>query len=187
MAPYATFPETAAQPPRETLRERYARAPEEARITEHGRTAGNDPADPYHGTVRAGEDRHDTSWWFGIHGAVGGQHDAPNPGDILCAALAACLDSTLRIIARRLGVTLERLEVGVLGEVDVRGALALDRDVPVGFQSMECRVLLQTAPGTDPSLRQRLLEGAERSCIVMQTLRAGVPVLTRLSTATSPA
>lgn len=35
----------------------------------------------------------------GVHRAVGGLHDAPTPGDLLCAALAACQDSTFRMIA----------------------------------------------------------------------------------------
>lgn len=75
-------------------------------------------------------------WSFGIHRAVGGYHDAPNPGDILCAALASCLDSTIRIIADRLGITLTSLEVDVTAEVDVRGTLVVNRDIPVGFQAM---------------------------------------------------
>lgn len=180
MAPTPTFPHTAVHPPRETLRERYTRAPQEALVAAHARTAGNDPVDPYHGTVRAGADRHRTSWWFGIHTAMGGQHDAPNPGDVLCAAVAACLDSSIRIVARRLGVTLERLQVTVTGEVDVRGALGLDADVPIGFESLRSEVRLETTPGTDPALLPRLLRTAERCCIVMQTLRAGVPVTSRL-------
>jgi uncharacterized OsmC-like protein len=72
---------------------------------------------------------------LGIHHAVGGYHDAPNPGDLLCAALASCLDSTLRIIAARLGVRLVALEVDVTADVDVRGTLMLDRAVPVGLRA----------------------------------------------------
>jgi len=60
--------------------------------------------------------------------------------------------------------------------VDVRGSMAVDRDAPVGFQSMECRMRLGVAPGTDPDLCRRLLTEAERLCINVQTLRAGVPV-----------
>jgi uncharacterized OsmC-like protein len=185
MAPTATFPDIAAHRPRETLRERYTRDPHEARVTEQARTAGNDPADPYHGTVRAGADLHETSWWFGLHSAMGGQHDAPNPGDLLCAAVAACLDSSIRLVARRLAVTVERLEVKVTGEVDVRGALGLERDVPVGLRSIRSVVRMQTPAGTDPALLQYLLSMAERSSIVLQTLRTGVPAATRLATGES--
>jgi uncharacterized OsmC-like protein len=112
----------------------------------------------------------------GIHRAVGGFHDLPNPGDLLCAALAACFDTTLRMLAARFRVPIERLSVQVTGNVDVRGTLAVDRGVQVGFQSLDCRVDLETADGATPEAVERLLAGAERACVVLQTLRHGVPV-----------
>jgi uncharacterized OsmC-like protein len=128
-----------------------------------------------------GSQEYGITWPYGIHYAVGGYHDAPNPGDILCAALATCLDSTLRIIAARMGVGLTALEVDVTANVDVRGTLVIDRQVPVGFQRMRCAVRLQPVPGTDPGLVQKLLVAAEYSCVNLQTLRAGVPVETTLT------
>ncbi|MBV5331716.1 OsmC family protein, partial [bacterium] len=70
----------------------------------------------------------------GVHSALGGVHDAPTPGDLLCAALAACQDSSIRMVANILGVELEHLQVKVTAQVDVRGALAMSQEVPVGFQ-----------------------------------------------------
>ena len=61
----------------------------------------------------------------GVHRTIGGLHDAPTPGYILCAALAACQDSSVRMVANILGITLEYLEVEVTGDVDVRGTLAM--------------------------------------------------------------
>jgi uncharacterized OsmC-like protein len=95
---------------------------------------------------------------------------------MLCAALAACEHATIRMTAEVLGVALERLAVEVTGTVDVRGCLAIDRQVPVGFPSLECRVNLAVAPGTDPRLYEKLRTGAEALCINLATLRAGVPV-----------
>lgn len=158
------------------LRERYKAVPEEASITDRARTTGGTDTDPFHGFVVPGSDDLGVKWSFGIHHAVGGYHDAPNPGDVLCTALAACLDSTFRMIAERLGVTLNSLEVDVTAQVDVRGTLLVDRTVPVGFQSMQCHVDVQAAEGTDPKLVQRLLAAAEDSCVVLQTLRSGVPI-----------
>ena len=75
----------------ERLRERYLEASADAWICDGARTVYNHDADPFHGVVRAGE--HGTGELrFGVHRALGGDHDLPNPGDILCAALAACLD-----------------------------------------------------------------------------------------------
>jgi len=75
---------------------------------------------------------------------------------------------------------LTSLEVDVKGEIDVHGTLAVDREVPVGMQSMHCEVELSAAEGTDPQLVKRLLMAAERSYVNLQTLRHGVTVETIL-------
>lgn len=158
------------------LRARYRSVPEEAMITDGGHTESHDLGDPWHVSAVPGAQDYGHRWHVGLHRAVGGFHDAPNPGDLLCTALATCMDSVIRLVASRHGVVLEYLDVTVVGHVDVRGTLVVSRDVPVGFQSMECRVRLRTADGTDPALVQRLLAGAEHSCVNLQTLRSGVPV-----------
>lgn len=163
------------------LRARYLEAPGEARITDGARTVAGTVQDPFHGQVVPGSRDYGVTWPFGIHRAVGGDHDAPNPGDMLCAALACCLDSTIRIIANRLGVQLAHLAVEVSALVDVRGTLMVDCQVPVGFQSLSCQVDLRAADGTDPKLAGKLAAAAEQSCVNLQTLRAGVPVETTFS------
>jgi uncharacterized OsmC-like protein len=159
------------------LRVQYKSLPEAARVTDHARTAGPDPSDPFHSKV---EPMTGSEAWLpvGVHHALGGPHDAPTPGDILCAALAACQDSTIRMVANILRVELEFLEVEVTGDVDVRGTMAIDPNVPVGFQSMHCKVQLRAKEGTNPELLERLRMAAEHCCIVLQTLRSGVPIQT---------
>ncbi|WP_323173694.1 hypothetical protein [Natrialba sp. PRR66] len=66
----------------------------------------------------------------------------------------------------------------VAADVDVRGTLVVDRDIPVEFQSMACEVDIQAEEGTDNRHVQQLVEAAERSCVVLQTSRSGVPVET---------
>ncbi len=163
------------------LRQRYLDNPAAATITDRGRTERGCDTDPFHGFAIAGSQDYGIVWPFAIHHAVGGYHDGPNPGDLLCAALASCLDSTLRIIAARLDVRLTKLEVDVTAEVDVRGTLVHDRTVPVGFQRMRCAVRLQAADGTDSGLIEKLVAAAEYSCVNLQTLRSGVAVETSLT------
>ena len=160
------------------LRQRYKVAPEDALITDRARTAEGALDDPVHVWCVPGSRDYGVQWPLGIHEAVGGLHDAPNPGDLLCAALATCLDSVIRMIANRHGVALRSLEVDVQGDVDVRGTLWVSREVPVGFQRMRCRIRLRPAPGTDPALVERLLTAAEYSCVNLQTLRHGVTIET---------
>jgi uncharacterized OsmC-like protein len=98
---------------------------------------------------------------------------------MLCAALAACQDSAVRMVANRLGVEILALEVRVTAQVDVRGTLGIDAAVPVGFQSMTCDIGLQVKEGTPPKLREVLESAAQRCCVVQQTLHHPPPVLTR--------
>lgn len=163
------------------LRARYKEAPEEALIHDRARTVGGVDTDPFHGHIVPGSKNYGMTWPFGIHAAVGGDHDGPNPGDLLCAALAACLDSTIRIIAERLHITLTSLVVTATAEVDVRGTLMVDRTVPVGFQRIQCHVDIAAAEGTDPDMIDKLLTASERSCVNLQTLRSGVAIETTVS------
>ena len=161
------------------LRERYRRVPGEARISDGARTVNACDGDPFHGVVVPANGG-DAPLRFGIHRAVGGFHDYPNPGDILSAALAACLDSTLRMVADHLGIRLDSLEVEVAAECDVRGCLQVDAAVPVGFQRMRCRVRLQPANEIDENKARMLVAVAENCCVVLQTLRNGVTVETEV-------
>ena len=107
---------------------------------------------------------------------VGGLGDFPVPGDILCAALATCTDSTIRLVANRLGIEILELAVEVEADVDVRGALCVTQGVDVAFQHVQVRVRIGTREGTDRRRMDVLLKTAEERCVVMQTLRRGTPV-----------
>lgn len=160
------------------LRAQYKASPDLAMVTDRASTrSGTQVTDPFHSLVipKGGDN---TAWPVGVHSAVGGPYDAPCPGDMLCAALAACQDSSIRLVAANLGIELTTLEVKVQGEVDVRGALGIQKDVPVGFQSLLCEVHLQAKAGTSPELLEKLRGAAERCCVVMQTLQAPPPVQT---------
>ncbi len=162
------------------LRASYKASPTQALITDHARTCGDAPSDPFHlkvepmigcGVVVP----------IGTHAAVGGPQDAPTPGDLLCAALAACQDSSVRMVASLLGVELTHLEVTVTAGADVRGALGMEPGVPVGFQSITCDVRYSAREGTAPELLQKLHVAAERCCVVQQTLKAPPQVKTSFS------
>jgi uncharacterized OsmC-like protein len=160
----------------EPLRRRYREKPEQAQIVDHARAASIN-RNPFHGAVVAGDG--EISLDFGIHRAIGGDHDLQNPGDMLCAALAACLDSTLRMIAARMGIALKSLAVEVKAFVDVRGCLMVDHQIPVGFQRIDVDVLIEAKADTDPAQISRLTSVAERCCVVLQTLRSDIAVDTR--------
>lgn len=176
---------------------RYTEHPEEAAITDWAQTTGG--KDPIHVTVNmghsigganisqdylpedsVGDETYDVEWPVGIHKAVGGDHDLPNPGNMLAAALAACIDTTTRIIANRLSIQIKKLQVTVCTKADVRGTLVVDRNVPVQFQEMECSIELQAKEDANTKLLERLHKAVEYSCVNLQTLRNGVDVKTNL-------
>ena len=162
------------------LRALYADSPPDALSRKSARTSSEDPAagDPFHGQVEVGRG-YGVALRFGLDRQIGGLHDAPNPGDLLCAALAACEDGAIRMIANLLGIELDLLEVEVSGELDVRGCLGADPDVRVGFEALECEVRMVAAPGTHPRQLRALLNAAERFCVNLDTLRGGIEVATR--------
>lgn len=121
------------------LRARYQQDPAAAVTVKHVRSVQDAATDAWHGAVEPVGDFPVARWAFGTDAKVGGDDDLPNSGHLLCAALAACEDNTVRMVAERLGVGIEELSVEVVGEVDCRGCLAVDRSVGVGFRSLDMR------------------------------------------------
>jgi len=162
-----------------TLRSVYALAPQAARVASHATTVDRHPADPFRATVFVGSGDADVVPVAAAR-AVGGPNGAPSAGDLFCAALAASQDSAIRIAANLAGIRLAALSVDVRGWLDVRGTMGIAEDAPVGFQSIECTIRLQAAPGTDPEAVQRMLIEAEDRSVVLATLRGALPVHIRI-------
>ena len=154
------------------LRARYRNAPDAAWVQDHARTVDADvPArHPLHAHVTCGEGI-PVDIPVSVHKAVGGESDFPCPGEILAAALASCLDTAIRMIANLKGIELAHLQVQVSLGADVRGTLMTGDDVPVGFQTAQMRVDLTTACGMSQPHLNALIDAAERSCVILQTLR----------------
>lgn len=156
----------------EPLYARYKTEPDAAKIYDGaGTSCDTVPTDsPFYTEINFG--RHNPiSLPVGIHSAVGGESDFPNPGDILCGAIAGCLDSTIRIMASRVGVKLKKLKVDVTGHVDVRGTLRAEKNVPVGFQQFDIAVTIKPRGFVPGKMLDKLIRAAEYSCVVIQSLR----------------
>lgn len=110
----------------------------------------------------------------GLHPASGGDGSTLCSGDLLLEALAACAGVTLRAVATSLEIAIERGLVHVEGDLDFRGTLGVDRDVPVGFRSIRLRFELETGAADDQL--DTLLQLTERYCVVYQTV-ASPPML----------
>lgn len=73
-----------------------------------------------------------------------GSNTAPNPQELLLAALNACLTVGLVANAAAMGIRIDRLEVRAQGALDLRGFLGLDPKVKPGYEEVHYTVMLQT-------------------------------------------
>jgi uncharacterized OsmC-like protein len=153
----------------------YIGNPKAAWVTDMAFIEGKNLNDPLHTSVSINEELK-IDFPIGIHRAVGGYHDFPNPGDLLCASLASCFESALRMIADRMQITLIKTIVIATANADVRGTLMIDKNVPVGFQSMGLEIEITILSSVKSELAEKLIKASERSCVVLQTLNQGIPV-----------
>lgn len=156
------------------LNEKYRKDTTSAWITDSAEVIGINLHNPFRTTVSI-NDKMKVPFKIGVHKAVGGNHDFPNPGDLLCASLASCFESTIRLISNKLRIELVETKIYTTAQVDVRGTLMIDQSIPVNFQSMHIDALI-IAKNTNEKLLHKLIEGAKRSCIVYQTIKKGIPI-----------
>jgi uncharacterized OsmC-like protein len=110
----------------------------------------------------------------GLHPATGGDGTQACSADLLLEAVAACAGVTLRSVAVAMGVELRSAEVVVDGHWDARGTLGVDREVPVGLTDVHITFRLDT--DADEATTAKLVQLAERYCVVAQTLMSPPPV-----------
>lgn len=150
------------------LKDAYRADPERARQVSSVHSVT--PPDPDAGKVRIAIDNQaGVVLDIGAHFSVGGIEDVACSGDILLASLAACYETTLRLVAAASKITIHRLDLRVEGDWDARGTLGLDRTTPVGFT--EFRVTVDLDADGPPDRLASLCELTERYCVVSQTLR----------------
>jgi uncharacterized OsmC-like protein len=74
-----------------------------------------------------------------------GGNTAPNPQELLMAALNACLSVGYAASAAAMGVKLEKLEIETEGQLDLRGFLGLDSTVKAGYEEIRYTVLVKSS------------------------------------------
>jgi uncharacterized OsmC-like protein len=157
------------------IKAQYQEDPTAASITLRVKSAASDLGDPLHCAVTP-EATPDVVWHSGAHPGVGGVGDVPCSGDLLLGALAACQEVTIRMVAAAMGLELEAVEVEAVGTLDLRGTLGMGKEIPVGFSDICCHTRVAVRDDGRPERAQRLLENAERYCVVLNTLRHALPV-----------
>jgi uncharacterized OsmC-like protein len=143
-------------------------------------TAGDAPTRVQIATADAAEGAEPTGWDVGAHPMAAGDGDLACSGDLLLASLAACQEITLRMVAAAMGIPLRGVEVTVEGDMDFRGTMGLDPEVPVGLTAI--RTDIRVVADAPPDRLERLARRAERYCVVAATLREAPALATTIRT-----
>ncbi len=112
----------------------------------------------------------------GPHPATGGAEGFAYAEDLLLEALIACSGVTLQAVATSFGVKLRDARIIAEGDVDLRGTLAISKDVPVGFREIRLRFELDADAPREKL--DKIVEVTERYCVVLQTLRQPTRIVT---------
>ncbi|HRA89536.1 MAG TPA: OsmC family protein [Planctomycetaceae bacterium] len=110
----------------------------------------------------------------GLHPKVGGDGTVACSGEILLQALVTCAGTTLAAVSTSMGLVIRTATIRAIGIMDFRGTLGVDRSVPVGFTRIELKFELDSDSEADQL--DKLIQLTERYCVVLQTLKIGVPV-----------
>ncbi len=103
-----------------------------------------------------------------------GANEGANPVEFLLHALAGCVTTTTVLHAAARGIQIESLSTELVGTIDVRGLLALDDTVPVGYEQIQIKLDIK-ADCSDEELND-LLAFAQDHSPVCNTICRPVPV-----------
>jgi uncharacterized OsmC-like protein len=149
------------------IKAQFAEDPDAGKITiaVDSATEGNDPM-----RVRIAADTNPSwTWDCSAHPLAGGEGDTPCSGDIFLASLAACQEITLRMVAAAMGIELKKANVRVEGDMDFQGTMGTNPETPVGFTAL--RILVDIDADAPTDRLERLVQRAEKYCVIASTLR----------------
>lgn len=99
-----------------------------------------------------------------------GQDKGANPVEYVLAALSSCMTTTLAYHSAARGFTMESIQSEYEGDIDLKGFLDIDPNVPKGYK--EIRVKFKVKSDADETLVQELV----RKSPVYATLSRSVPI-----------
>jgi uncharacterized OsmC-like protein len=104
-----------------------------------------------------------------------GDNEGANPVEFLLHALAGCVTTTTVLHAAARGIEIESLSTTLVGDLDVRGLLALG-DVPAGYRAIRIEMDIKAKNASDADLDD-LLQCARAHSPVCNTVCRPVPVI----------
>lgn len=107
-----------------------------------------------------------------------GTDTAPNPQELLMAALNACLSVGYAANAAAMGITIHSLEIDTEGQLDLRGFLGLDASVNPGYDEVAYVVRLRTDAAREQV--EKLHEVATRTSVNLANFSRAIRMLPTL-------
>lgn len=105
---------------------------------------------------------------------AGGTDSGPTPLEFYGLALAGCVSSIGRIVAKQKGIDLRGMEVSVSGDLDVDVLLGKNSDARAGFTGFTISVKIDA--DLDQSQKMEFLREVERRCPVSENTSNPTPV-----------
>jgi len=110
----------------------------------------------------------------------GGRDKGPAPGELLLAALGACVTQGFAEVAALRGITIDRMELTLEGRLDLRGAAGID-GIRAGLTGV--RLALHVAARATSQELEEILEVALTTSPVADTLVRGISIDTEVHAA----
>jgi len=104
---------------------------------------------------------------------LGGTDQAPNPVELVLAALGTCQEIVYAAYAAVLGIELDGVEITVSGPLDLRGLFGITA-TPSGFQHVEMQTRIRSREA--PEAIQRLVNTGQAHCPVLDIIQRPLEV-----------
>lgn len=164
--------EKTLQEAQKPIKETYKEEPEKAHVTLSAR--GEKHSDIRSCSVDIGRAIYEAE----LHEGAAGPGTGACSGDLLLGALAACSQLTAQAVADAFDID-AKIATEVHGDLDLRGTLGIDNDVPVGFQDITLEITVNG--DVDSETTNALKRYTEQYCVVYQTLVNGSEIQTEWS------
>ncbi len=111
-------------------------------------------------------------------GVLGGKDEYPNPVEYLASALCGCLTAGIATNAALFETELEKINVEVQVNFDVRGVLGLDRSQPNGPLNLHYKVKLKGKNGVSVDQLTKSKETLDKKSPIKNTIQLPLHVTT---------
>lgn len=101
--------------------------------------------------------------------SFGGTGKAPNPAEVMLAALGASIEVTIKCYADYLGIKVDSIGVELTAELNTQGFFGTNAAVRSGFPSISARVKIVS--DEEAKVVSKLIEIANRFCPVLDNVK----------------